>query len=152
MRIRTSTYIQIRAIAPLVSSGASLAIVGSMFLGWFRSGSRMRNSFEMFRIPQQLGLDGFTGVRVIWFMLPVMALGVLGFSLLQRRLVAAALACLISLIGIAVGGIVLSSPLDTGLGPALAVPAGLIGLVAGILLAVTSNPPSINRNTAPRRN
>ncbi len=143
MRIRTSTYIQIREIAPLVSSGASLAIVGSMFLGWFQSGSRMRNSFEMFRIPQQLGLDGFTGVRVIWFMLPVMALGVLGFSLLQRRLVAAALACLISLIGIAVGGIVLISPLDTGMGPALAAFAGLVGLVSGVMLAVTSNPPSI---------
>ncbi len=144
MRIRTSTYIRIREVVPFATSVAAIAIVGSMFLGWFRSGSRMRNSFEMFRIPQQLGLDGFTGVRVIWFLLPVMALGVLGFSLLQRRLAAAGFGCLISLIGLAVGGIVLFSPLDTGMGPALAVLAGLVGLVSGILLAVTSNPPAVH--------
>lgn len=144
MRIRTSTYIQIREVVPFVSAVAALAIVGSMFLGWFRSGSRMRNSFEMFRIPQQLGLDGFTGVRVIWFLLPIMALGVVGFSMLQRRLPAAGFACLLSLIGLAVGGIVLFSPLDTGMGPVLAVLAGLVGFVSGILLAVTSNPPGVN--------
>lgn len=144
MRIRTSRYIQIRELAPLVASAASLLVVVSMFLGWFRSGSRMRNSFEMFRIPQQLGLDGFTGVRVIWFLLPILAVGVVGFSGLQRRLPAAGCACLISLIGVGVGGIVLVSSLDTGLGPLLAVVAGFVGLVAGILLAVTSNPPAIN--------
>ena len=144
MRIRTTTYIRIREVVPVVTSGAAVAVVLSMFLGWFRSGSRMRNSFEMFRIPQQLGLDGFTGVRVIWFLLPIMAVGVIGFNVLQRRLPAAGFACLISLIGIAVGGIVLISPLDTGLGPALAVLAGLIGLVSGILLAITSNPPAKN--------
>ncbi len=144
MRIRTSTYVQIREIAPVVASGAALAVVVSMFLGWFKSGSRMRNSFEMFRIPQQLGLDGFTGVRVIWFLLPILAIGVIGFSVLQRRLVAAACACLISMIGIGVGGIVLFSSLDTGTGPLLAVVAGFVGLGSGILLAITSNPPAIN--------
>ena len=144
MRIRTSTYVQIRDIAPLVASGAAVAVVVSMFLGWFESGSRMRNSFEMFRIPQQLGLDGFTGVRVIWFLLPILALGVVGFSALQRRLAAAGCACLISMIGIGVGGIVLVSSLDTGMGPLLAVVAGLVGLGSGILLAVTSTPPAIN--------
>jgi len=142
MRIKVSTYRSIERRAPLAASLASVAMVLAMFLGWFRSGSRMRDSFEMFRIPQQLGLEGFTTIRLVWFLMPVMAAGVVGFVLLGRNGPATLLSALQGLIGLTIGIIVLFSDLDTGFGPVLAAVAGALLLASAGGMLLTAGTPS----------
>lgn len=137
MRIRTTTYRQLRAAAPVGAvAGAAIAVFG-MFLGWFQSGSRMRNSFEMFRIPQQLGLEGFTGVRVVWFLMPVLAAGVVGFLVLGRREISAGLVMLQAVVSASVAAIVLAGSLETGVGVVVTLVGSLVGFAAGVLLLLT---------------
>ena len=142
MRIKVSTYRSIERNAPIVASLGSVAMVLAMFLGWFRSGTRMRNSFEMFRIPQQLGLEGFTTIRLVWFLMPVMAAGVVGFVALRRNGPATLLSALQGLIGLTIGTIVLFSDLDSGLGPVLASGAGLVLLASAVGMLLTAGTPS----------
>jgi hypothetical protein len=142
MRIRVSTYRSIERNAPITAVLGSAAMILAMFLGWFRSGTRMRNSFEMFRIPQQLGLEGFTTIRVLWFLMPVMAAGILGFVLLRRNGPATLLSALQGLIGLTIGIIVLFSDLDTGLGPFLASGSGLVLLASAAGMLLTAGNPS----------
>ena len=136
MRVRTTTFRRMSSLAPIVATGASSVMVLGMFLGWFRSGERMRNSFEMFRIPQQLGLEGFTGVRVLWFLVPVMAVGVVGLLGLSRPLLAALLLGVKASIVMGVSLIVLASDLQTGFGPVLAALGAAVGFVAVAMLAI----------------
>lgn len=110
----------------------SLIVVG-MFLGWYRSGTRLRNSFEMMRVPQQLGLEGFTTVRLLWFLLPVLAAGVIGFVLLGRIRLGAALLGAQSLVAVVVAAVVLSSSISVGFGPVVTAVAGLAGLTTAAL-------------------
>jgi hypothetical protein len=142
MRIRVSTYDKVERTAPITASVGSVAMVVAMFLGWFQSGTRMRNSFEMFRIPQQLGLDGFATVRLVWFLVPVMAAGVIGFVALGRNGPATVLSAVQGVIGLTIGIIVLFSELDSGLGPSLAAGAGLLLLASALGMFLTAGTPS----------
>ncbi|MFW2382015.1 MAG: hypothetical protein ACN4GZ_09670 [Acidimicrobiales bacterium] len=142
MRIRVSTYNKIERSAPISASLGSAAMIVAMFLGWFRSGTTMRNSFEMFRIPQQLGLEGFTTIRLLWFLMPVFAAGVVGFIALGRNGPATLLSALQGLVGLTVGIIVLFSDLDSGLGPFLATGSGLVLIASSIGMLVTAGDPS----------
>ncbi|NNF55580.1 MAG: hypothetical protein HKN03_14190 [Acidimicrobiales bacterium] len=136
MRIRTSLLLQLRKGLSLGAGAAAVLMTLGMFLGWFVAGTRVRNSFEMFRIPQQLGLEGFTTIRVGWFLLPVVAVGVLGFVALGRLRPAAALLALQSFVSLCVGVIVVLSPINAGAGPAVTILGGGAGLVvaAGLLV------------------
>jgi hypothetical protein len=142
MRIRVSTYEKIERNAPIAASLGSVAMVVAMFLGWFRSGTQMRNSFEMFRIPQQLGLDGFTTIRLVWFLVPVMAAGVVGFVMLARNGPATLLSAVQGVVGLTIGIIVLFSELDTGFGPLLATGAGVALLGSALGMFLTAGSPS----------
>ena len=142
MRIKKSTYRSIERHAPVVGAVSAVVMVTAMFLGWFRSGSRMRNSFEMFRIPQQLGLDGFATIRLVWFLVPVLAAGVVGFSVLRRPRWAGLLGAVQALVGASVALVVLFSDLDTGFGPALTLATALSLLAAAFGMALTSGSPS----------
>jgi hypothetical protein len=142
MRMKVSTYDKIERNAPIAASLGSVALVLAMFLGWFRSGTQMRNSFEMFRIPQQLGLDGFTTVRLVWFLVPVMAAGVVGFVTLGRNGPATLLSAVQGLVGLTIGVIVLFSELDSGFGPLVATGAGMVLLASAFGMFLTAGTPS----------
>ncbi len=142
MRMKVSTYDKIERNAPIAASLGSVAMVLAMFLGWFRSGTQMRNSFEMFRIPQQLGLDGFTTIRLVWFLVPVMAAGVIGFVALGRNGPATLLAAVQGVVGLTIGVIVLFSELDSGFGPLLAAGAGAVLLASALGMFLTAGTPS----------
>ena len=56
---------------------AALAMLGAVvipWLHWTHSGQASRSSYEAFRSAQRLGLDQLDPVRVLWFVLPAVAL------------------------------------------------------------------------------
>lgn len=134
--VRTATLLRLRRWAGVTMPVSAVVITLGMFLGWYRSGTRMRNSFEMMRVPQELGLDGFATIRLVWFLLPVVAGGVIGFSVLGRRRLAAGLLALQSLVAVVVAAVVAASSIDAGIGPAVTATAALAGLVAAVVAAV----------------
>ena len=136
MRIRTSLLEQIRTGLVIAAVGSAAVMTVAMFMGWFVTGTRVRNSFEMFRIPQQLGLEGFTTIRVVWFILPVLAAGVVGFMLLGRQRFGGALLFVHAVASLTVGTIVMFSPIHAGGGPLVAILGGVAGLISGIGLLV----------------
>jgi hypothetical protein len=142
MRIKVSTYNKIERTAPILASLGSAAMILAMFLGWFRSGTTMRNSFEMFRIPQQLGLEGFTTIRLVWFLMPVFAAGVVGFVALGRNGPATLLSALQGVVGLTIGVIVLFSDLDSGVGPVLAAGSGVVLIASSIGMLLTAGTPT----------
>ncbi len=95
MQRNTSEVQLYRAGIGLLVVSAFLTLV-SLWLGWFQSGERIRNSFEMFKTLQSFDFieffAKFTPMRYVWFMLPVsIGLGLLliaikwiktGFSIL----------------------------------------------------------------------
>ncbi len=113
----------------VTASVLALALGGVGWLGWVESGSVVRNSYEMFRAAQRLGLDVLTPLRVVWFLVPVASLLVvvlmaagfvrsgLGVLVLEALLVGAAgVAVLVvgvrggigSLVGVALAGAVVA--------------------------------------------
>lgn len=136
LRIRTDVLLRIRAWLRGAMLVASTLIVVGMFLGWYRSGTRLRNSFEMMRVPQELGLEGFTTIRTVWFVLPVLTAGVIGFVLLGRIRLAAVVLGVQSLVAIVVAAVVIASSISVGFGPAVTATAGLVGLTAAALAAL----------------
>ena len=131
-------------IRDVVTAGLPAAgMVLAMQLEWVRSGSATRNSYEMFRSAQRLGLDELTPFRVVWFLVPVLCLGSLLMLGLVRYHVAtsylgAAFLGAASLVSVGVGAAVLASGLGVGLGAPLSTGSGVVGLVAVILLIVAA--------------
>lgn len=131
-------------IRDVVTAGLPAAgMVLAMQLEWVRSGSATRNSYEMFRSAQRLGLDELTPFRVVWFLVPVLCLGSLLMLGLARHHVAAsylgaAFLGAASLVSVGVGAAVLASGLGVGLGAPLSTGSGVVGLVAVILLIVAA--------------
>lgn len=110
----------------------SATCTASTFLGWTKSGSRVRDSYETLRAAQRLGLDELAPFRVVWFLVPVLSLlvGVVLISRLARRIpLAAVLTALQVGMVAAVGAIALASPIRVGAGPILAL------VVAGIAVS-----------------
>lgn len=140
MKIRTTLLLRLRKALSIGAGAAAGLMTLGMFLGWFVAGTRVRNSFEMFRIPQQLGLEGFTTIRIGWFLLPVVAAGVVGFAALGRLRPAAGLLALQSLVSLCVGVIVILSPINAGTGPPLTVLGAVAGLIIAVGLVVVASP------------
>ncbi|MDA3039327.1 MAG: hypothetical protein O3C27_07310 [Actinomycetota bacterium] len=70
----------------LATAGAALQLAVGQ-LPWMRTGEATRNSYELFRSAQRLGLDELTPFRVVWHLLPVATLVFgLGLASKQRRL------------------------------------------------------------------
>ncbi len=57
--------------AALVPAAVGALSVPALWAPWFRSGASARNSFDLFRSLQLLGLDALTPIRVVWFLLPM---------------------------------------------------------------------------------
>ncbi len=117
-----------RVVAATALPGAGMVL--AMQLEWVRLGSAGRNSYEMFRSAQRLGLDQLTPFRVVWFVLPVLCLGAVLTVGLDRRGTAAFFLGVASTISVGVGLAVVTSGAGAGLGAPLAVFAGGVGLVS----------------------
>jgi hypothetical protein len=100
--------------------------VVALFLPWARSGEVQRNSFELVRSAERLevGVPWVGPLAVVWFLIPAgagLALLLLGVG---RTVPAALLALAVGLVSAVLGMVVLSSSLDAGIAPVLAVVSG----------------------------
>lgn len=120
--------------------GVTVTVSATMLINtqfeWVRSGSAGRNSYQMFRSAQRLGLDQLTPFRVIWFLLPVLILGSVLMAGLARYQLTAVFLGAASLVSLGVGIAVLSSGLAAGPGAPLATAAGVIGSLAALAIVV----------------
>lgn len=102
---------------------------------WTLSGSATRNSYASLRAAQALGIEQLTPFRVVWFCVPVAAATVL--MLLTARAIrsAAVVGLVTSIVLVFFGGGVLLTPVADGVGPWLALGAGVVlaGASVGLL-------------------
>lgn len=70
----------------------------TLWLPWVYFGSAPRTSFGVFRSAQTLGLDELAPFRVAWYLLPVVALAVLGVAALGHIRVASILLIVVALL------------------------------------------------------
>ncbi len=105
----------------------------SGWLTWTLSGSAERNSYASLRSAQRLGIEELTPLRVVWFCVPVAALGMLLLLLARRRLAAAAGGVIVGLVLVGFGTAVLLTPVASGVGPWLACLSGGMAVVGSIV-------------------
>lgn len=111
---------------------AIAAAVGA-FAGWPTwtiSGSATRNSYASLRAAQVLGIEQLTPLRVVWFVTPVASAAVVLLLVAGAFRSASAVGLLTAAVLLSFGGGVLLTPVAAGVGPWLAVGAG-VGLVGG---------------------
>lgn len=114
----------------LTLAGLLLAGVGAMFLSWARSGRSTRNSFELFRSADRLGLLDGTWAQlgvVLWLALPFVAGAAVMSLALGRHRVGSGL-------GAAVGCGLLSGVWVVKAGPLRADGGMTVALVLGVLI------------------
>lgn len=133
-----------RPIDPVevIGSIAAIACATVGWLDWVASGAARRNSYEMFRSLQRLGLDELTPIRVIWFLVPVAALAALCSLLLRHRRVAAALLVVDGVVVGAAALVVLVAGVRAGSGSIVGVVAAVtaIGSAIGLVRTPSLNP------------
>ena len=76
----------------------SIVLALTLWLPWVYFGSAPRTSFGVFRSAQALGLDELAPFRVAWYLLPVVALAVLGVTALGHIRIAAVLLIVLALL------------------------------------------------------
>jgi hypothetical protein len=143
----TGTYaaavLRILIRRPLATAGALLAIVGT-FLPWLRSGTRRRNSYEIFSLVDRLGISQSSlvgwGVR-LWPVVPFLLVLTISLLWFAPRLPAVAVAAVTVLYA---GGVSLvvnraqsSSLVAVESGPVVTL-CGLAALTVGTSLTVWS--------------
>ncbi|MFT7600525.1 MAG: hypothetical protein ACI8TP_003468 [Acidimicrobiales bacterium] len=117
-------------VSSLVAGAVALSLGAVGWLGWVRSGSAVKNSYEMFRSAQRLGLDQLTPFRVAWFLVPVVSLAIVVLLVVGVRKAAAGLLAIESLVVGAAALAALVGGVAAGLGPPLGLSTALVGLVA----------------------
>ncbi len=128
----------------------SATMLVSAQLEWVRSGSAGRNSYQMFRSAQRLGLDQLTPFRVIWFLLPVLCLGAVLMAGLARPLLTALFLAAASVVSLGVGVAVLASGRAAGPGATLGAAAGFLGLTASLATMIAARRSLAHRPTSLR--
>ncbi len=104
----------------------------SGWLTWTVSGSAERNSYASLRAAQRLGIEQLTPFRVVWFCVPVAALGLVVLLLARRRDLALISGGIVGLVLIGFGGAVLLTPVASGVGPWLACLSGAVAVTVSI--------------------
>lgn len=112
---------------------STFGCLGASLLGWVVSGAKVRNSYETFRSAQRLGLEDLTPYRVVWFLVPVLTLGIVLAVLGKRLRLGGALLFAQGLTVGAGGFVVLTSSVPTGSGPWAAMVLGGVGLLVSLL-------------------
>jgi hypothetical protein len=123
----------------LVAVAGTLAVLASALAPWSRSGSVGRNAFELAQAADDLGeIDSGVARAALlaWFAIPMLVAGVWLAATFVRPLLVAGLAGTVAAMGVVAGIAVLVSPLRTGPGPWLALPAGAVTLGAAARLAL----------------
>ena len=113
-----------------VASTSALAVGLVPQLPWVTTGARSRNSYEVFRSAQALGVDELTPLRVAWFLVPVLALGVVGWIAVGRLRLAAGFLAVAALLVAGVAVVVVAA--------GLAAPGAWVALVVGVAALVAS--------------
>ena len=123
------------AIAGLLV-GLALVVTGA-FLPWVLSGATSRSSFAMVRSADRLGIvDDGIGLAVLraWYLVPLLAAGVVVLVTLHRPRTAAAVGLALSLVVSAIAVIVLVAAPEAGSGPAVCVLGAISVVVASVAL------------------
>jgi hypothetical protein len=123
----------------LLSVAGAGAVLASALATWSRSGSVGRNAFELARVADELGevRSGLARIALLaWFAIPVLVACAWLAATFVRPVLVAAFAGTVACMGALAGAAALASPLRTGPGPWLALPAGLLTLVAAASLLV----------------
>lgn len=132
-----------RRLAPFVAMvvGGALAVWGS-FLGWVRTGSRSRNSYDVFRVVGRLGFapDGPAATALRWWplvpLLTVAAVVAVWWGWGRAGGVIGVVGALYAgAVGAAVVGAPAAGPVDIGIGPAVTT-AGAMVLLGGSIVAI----------------
>lgn len=114
---------------------------GVGWLPWLRVGGGRRDSYGLFRAAQSFGFDELAPVRVVWYLVPVLAAACLLTLATRRRRVALVLLGTESLILLGVGlTVVRSTPgagIKLGVGPWASLLVGGLGLALTALAALT---------------
>lgn len=125
-----------------IAALSMLAAIGVAWLPWVRTGSRNRNSYEVFRSAQRLGLEELTPLRVLWFVVPVVAAAAVLAGVASQTRLFGLLAAFVG-VTVAIAGLVVTiSGAGAGIAPLLAVGVGLAAMVSGVLLVRNPQGPS----------
>lgn len=137
-----------RRLVPVVvmAAGAVIALVGS-FLPWVRTGSRDRNSYDVFRVVERLGFapDGPAATAMRWWpVVPLLAVGAVVAAWWGWPRWGGALGIIAAVYGGAVGIAVATAPdvalLDIGAGTIVtAIGAGIL-LAGSVAVVVVKSP------------
>jgi hypothetical protein len=136
-----------RRLAPVVvmAAGAGLALVGS-FLPWVRTGSRDRNSYDVFRVVGRLGFapDGPAATAMRWWpLVPLLAVAAVVAAWWGWARWGGALGVVAACYGAAVGIAVANAPeptlVDVRAG-AIVTTVGAVVLLAGSVAVLVVGP------------
>ena len=126
-----------------IAALSMFAAIAVAWLPWVRTGSRTRNSYEVFRSAQRLGLEELTPLRVLWFVIPVIAAAAVLAGVANQTRVFGLLAAFVGVTVAIAGLLVAISGAGAGSAPLLAVAVGLAAMVSGVLLVRNPQGPSL---------
>jgi len=126
-----------RRLANSVVAGLA-AVVGALagWPTWTLSGSATRNSYASLRAAQAVGIDQLTPFRVVWFLVPVAAAAMVLLLVAKATRSAGVVGLLAAVVLVGFGGVVLRTPVASGMGPWMALGAGVV--LAGASLGLLS--------------
>lgn len=122
---------------------AGLAAVVAALAGWPTwtvSGSATRNSYASLRAAQALGIDQLTPFRVVWFCVPVAAAALVLLLIARVTRIAAVVGLLMAVVVAGFGGVILRTPVASGVGPWFSLGAGVVLAAASIGLLSQGGP------------
>ena len=133
-------------IGRLVATFGAVAAAMGTFLPWLRSGTRRRNSYEIFSLVDRLGFSPSSlvgwGLR-LWPVLPMLLVGAVTLQWFPRRWASGTVAAIAAIYSGAVSAAVRSAPstsfisVESG---ALVTLIGAVTLAAGALLTRRDRP------------
>ena len=124
-------------MARAVVVGATVGIVIGAFLPWIISGQRTRNSFTTVQLARALGVVEHETVLVMmagWYFVPLGVVMVVVLAALDHQRSCAVMAAAIGAVAVAFALIVRFSPVATDVGVAVTLGAGVLTVVASVIL------------------
>ena len=115
--------------AVLVTVAATVAVLASGFLPWHRSGLARRDSFELARLADSLGVAETAPARMVlwaWFAVPALVGATWLAAALRRVGLVAVLGGTVAAVAVVAGVVVLAAPGPSEPGPWVALGAGAV--------------------------
>jgi hypothetical protein len=133
----------LRLAAIVTAIGLALVVVGS-FLPWFRSGRRVRASYELFDLVDRLELLSGGAARVAvagWLLVPLAAAGAAAALLLGRSTIGAVISIVVGLYTAVLASVVRSTAGRWEAGTAVATIGGIVATMGGLILLASTRRP-----------